>query len=84
MGDLRNKFRKEEAAARTRRMQARYSVPAGPPFAPGCGLKGLNNPTSKGFGFIRIYAVTGAWQEPDKFYCEDCLEAHTGEKPHGW
>jgi hypothetical protein len=32
-------------------------------------------------GFLRMYAVTGAWQEPDKFYCENCLEAHTGENP---
>ncbi|MES2294329.1 MAG: hypothetical protein V4527_13585 [Pseudomonadota bacterium] len=87
MGDLRNKYRKEEAATRTRRMQARYSAPSGPPFIPecaGCGLMGLSNPSSKGFGFIRIYAVTGAWQEPNKFFCENCLEAHTGENPHGW
>ena len=87
MGDLRNKFRKEEATARTRRMQARYSVPPGPPFVPecaGCGLKGLNSPTSKGFGFIRMYAAESGWQEPTKFYCENCLEEHTGEKPHGW
>jgi hypothetical protein len=54
------------------------------PFVPvyaGCGIKGLNNPSPKGFGFLRIYAVTCAWQEPDKFYCENCLEARTGEKP---
>ena len=85
MGDLRNKFRNEEAAARTRRMQARHSALSGPPFAPecaGCGLKGLNNPASKGFGFIRMYAADSGWQEPTKFYCENCLEAHTGEKPH--
>ncbi len=84
MGDLRNKLRKEEAAAETRRKRARYAVPAGQPFNPecaGCGLKGLNNPSPN--GFVRMYAASGGWQEPGKFYCENCLKAHTGEKPHG-
>ena len=85
MGDLRNKFRKDQETERVRRMQARYSAPSEPPFIPecaGCGLKGLNNPSSKGFGFVRMYAVDCGWQEPAKFYCENCLEAHTGEEPH--
>ncbi len=67
MGDLRNKFRKDQETERVRRMQARYAAPSGTPFVPvcdGCGLKGLNNPSPKGFGFLRIYAVTGGWQEP--------------------
>ena len=62
MGDLRNKFRKDQETERVRRIQARYAVPKGPPFEPacaGCGLKGFNNPSPKGFGFIRIYAVNG-------------------------
>ena len=85
MGDLRNKYRKDRQEKEDRLRRARRTVPQGPPFEPacaGCGLKGFNNPSPKGFGVIRFYSVSGAWQEPDKFYCEDCLEAHTGEKPH--
>ena len=85
MGDLRNKYRKEHQEEETRRRRPRYHVPSGPPFAPvcaGCGLKGFNNPSPKGFGVISFYTVSGTWQEPDKFYCEDCLGAHTGEKLH--
>jgi hypothetical protein len=86
MGDLRNKFRKDQEAEQTRRIQARYAVPKGKPFSPvcdGCGLKGINNPSPKGYGFLRFYAVSGEWQQPGKFYCEFCLERLTGEKPHG-
>jgi len=87
MGDQRNKYRKDEEAERLRQMRARTAIPSVPPFAPvcaGCGQKGFNNPSPKGFGFIRFYAASGGWQEPDKFYCENCLKTHTGEDPHGW
>jgi hypothetical protein len=86
MSDLRNKYRKEQQVEVTRRRQGRHAMPKGQPFEPacaGCGLKDFNNPSPKGFGVIRFYLVSGAWQEPDKFYCEDCLEAHTGKRPHG-
>ncbi len=86
MGDLRNKIRNDQETERIRRMQARYSAPPGPTFVPvcdGCGLEGLNNPSPKGFGFIRMYSITGGWQEPPKVYCENCLEPNTGEKPYG-
>ena len=86
MADLRNKYDKDREAERVRKMQARHQA-SGPPFIPQCAcchLKGFNNLSPNGFGFIRFYAVTGGWQEPAKFYCEYCLEAHTGEKPHGW
>ena len=81
MGDLRNKYRKDFQEEQTPLWRARHATPQGPPFVPkcaGCGLEGLTNPSpSKGFGFIRMYSVTGGWQEPHKFYCENCLEAHT-------
>ena len=85
MGDLRNKFRKDQEAEHLRLMRARTAIPSEPTFVPvcdGCGLKGLNNPSPNGYGFIRFYSISGRWQEPGKFYCEFCLEAHTGEDPH--
>ncbi len=86
MGDLRNKYGQAFEEGQSRLGKARRTVPQGRPFEPacaGCGLKDFNNPSPKGFGVIRFYSVSGAWQELDKIYCEDCLEAHTGEKPHG-
>ena len=86
MSDLRNKYRKDQEAERRRKLQARHSSPSGPPFIPecaGCGLEGFNNPSPNGYGFLRMYSVSGGWQEPEKFFCEFCLERLTGEKPHG-
>jgi hypothetical protein len=88
MGDLRNKHFKEWHDEQERLARSRSGGGAsGPPFVPvcaGCGLTGLNNPSPKGFGFLRMYAASGEWHQPGKFYCENCLEAHTGEAPHGW
>jgi hypothetical protein len=86
MGDFQNKYRKDFQAEQTRLQQARGAAPTGGTFVPvcaGCGLEGLNNPSPKGFGFLRMYAVADGWKRSGKFYCENCLEAHTGEKPHG-
>ena len=27
-----------------------------------------------------MYSVTGGWQEPAKFYCENCLKEHAGRR----
>ncbi len=86
MGDLRNKLRKQEQSERVRRAQAKHKVPRAYPIEPtccGCSLKGLSITRPGGFGLVRFYAITGGWREPPKYYCENCLEAQTGEKPYG-
>ncbi len=60
-------------------------VPRGYPVEPvcgGCGLKGLTIMRPGGFGIIRFYAITGGWREAPRYYCENCLEGHTGQNPY--
>ena len=84
MGDTRNRDFKAWRDEQVRISQARLHSPSGPLFVQqcdGCHLKGFHNPKPSG-GFIRFYVVSGGWQKPDRFYCEFCLEAHTGEPPY--
>ena len=86
MADARNRIEKELYELRLKVMQARLRGPEPEPFVPecaGCGLQGFHQARRDGSP-IRMYEMPAAWMEKSKFYCQDCLEMCTGEKPYEW
>lgn len=53
------------------------------PTCQGCGLTGLRVTRPRGFGVVRFYAAVRGWREPPAYYCECCVEKHTGALPYG-
>jgi hypothetical protein len=74
VGNLRNKFAKQERRRRVAAVQAAMRPPPRPPFVPRwdlCSLEGFYNPMPRG-GFILFYEITGGHNRAAVLLCEVC------------
>jgi hypothetical protein len=82
VGDLRNKFAKEERCRRVQAKQAAMRKPT-PHFVPkcdGCGLDRLDRPRSDG-SYILLYQITRGHYDRNVCLCENCLVTDPRQQP---